>query len=293
MPSTQALSATSAGIPFMLAAMFVFSANDALAKYLAALCPVAQLLLIRNVGALAVIAPRVHAYGWLAVTRVSRVWLHVLRCVLIVAELALFYTAVWQIPLADTLTIYQATPIIATALAVPLLGEQVGWRRWLAVVVGFFGVLLVVKPSGAGMSVAHLCALAGGVVYSGVILLTRLLRDAGPVPMIAWHIGGTLLAGAVVAPFVWQPVSLITMLLIALNGVVSTGGHVLINRALALSPASVVMPFHYTQIVWGVAFGWLFFRDAPDGWMLSGATLIVASGLFIMHREQVRARQLK
>ncbi|WP_178133205.1 hypothetical protein [Vineibacter terrae] len=97
-------STVSAGIPFMLAAMFVFSANDALAKYLAALCPVAQLLLIRNAGALVLIAPKVHAYGWLAAARVPRVWLHVLRCVLIVMELALFYTAVWQIPLADTLT---------------------------------------------------------------------------------------------------------------------------------------------------------------------------------------------
>lgn len=284
-------STVSAGIPFMLAAMLVFSANDALAKYLAALCPVAQLLLIRNAGALVLIAPKVHAYGWLAAARVPRVWLHVLRCVLIVMELALFYTAVWQIPLADTLTIYQATPIIATALAVPLLGEQVGWRRWLAVVAGFIGVLLVVKPSGGGVSTAHLCALAGGVVYSGVVLLTRLLRDAGPVPMIAWHIGGTLLASALVAPFVWQPVSLLNMALIALMGVFSTCGHVLNNRALALSPTSVVMPFHYTQIVWGVAFGWLFFSDMPDLQMLSGAAIIVASGLFIMHRERVRARQ--
>ncbi|TXL82402.1 DMT family transporter [Vineibacter terrae] len=187
--------------------------------------------------------------------------------------------------------IYQATPIIATALAVPLLGEQVGWRRWLAVVAGFIGVLLVVKPSGGGVSTAHLCALAGGVVYSGVVLLTRLLRDAGPVPMIAWHIGGTLLASALVAPFVWQPVSLLNMALIALMGVFSTCGHVLNNRALALSPTSVVMPFHYTQIVWGVAFGWLFFSDMPDLQMLSGAAIIVASGLFIMHRERVRARQ--
>lgn len=280
-----------AGIPYMLAAMLVFSVNDALAKYLAALCPVAQLLLIRNIGAFLVIAPRVHAHGWRAVTRVPRVWLHVLRCILIVAELALFYTAVWQIPLADTLTIYQATPIIATALAVPVLGEQVGWRRWLAVVVGFAGVLLVVQPGGAAVSTAHLCALGGGVIYSGVVLLTRLLRDAGPIPMIAWHVGGTLLASAVVAPFVWEPVSLATMALIAVMGVISTGGHVLNNRALSLSPAAVVMPFHYTQIIWGLLFGWAIWRDVPDLRMLAGATLIVASGLFIMYRERVRARR--
>ncbi len=278
-----------AGIPFMLAAMLIFSANDALAKYLAALCPVAQLLLIRNAAALAVITPRVHAYGWRAVVRVPRAWLHVLRCVLIVVELSLFYMAVWQIPLADTLTIYQAMPIIATALAVPVLGEHVGWRRWLAVAAGFAGVLLVVQPAGAGLSAAHLYALAGSVVYAGVILLTRLLRDAGPVPMIAWPVASSLLAGAVVAPFVWEPVSLLTAGLIALMGVVSTGGHVLINRSLALSPASVVMPFHYTQIVWGIVFGWAIWRDVPDVQMLAGAALIVAAGLFIMYREQVRA----
>jgi S-adenosylmethionine uptake transporter len=273
----------------MLTAMFVFSANNALAKYLAALCPVAQLLFIRSLGSILVIAPNAHVYGWRAVLRVPRVWLHVLRCVLIVVELGLFYTAVWQIPLADMQTINQATPIIVTALAVPILGEQVGWRRWLAVLVGFTGVLLVVNPSGAGVAVAYLCALAGSVVYSGVILLTRLLRDSGPVPMIVWHVGGTLLASAAVAPFVWQPISLLTAALMALMGIVSTGGHVLSNRALALTPASVVMPFHYTQIVWGTVFGWLFFHDVPSPQMLAGAALIVAAGLFIMHRERIRA----
>lgn len=281
-------STASAGIPFMLAAMFVFSANDALAKYLAALCPVAQLLLIRNAAALVVVAPRVHAHGLGAMMRVPRPWLHGLRCVLIVAELSLFYMAVWQIPLADTLTVYQAMPIIATALAVPVLGEHVGWRRWLAVAVGFVGVVLVVRPAGAGLSAAHLYALAGSVVYAGVILLTRLLRDAGPVPMVAWPIVASLVAGGVVAPFVWQPVSPVTVALIAVMGVASTGGHVLINRSLALSPASVVMPFHYTQIVWGIVFGWAIWRDVPDVQMLAGAALIAAAGLFILYRERVR-----
>lgn len=276
-----------AGIPYMLLAMLVFSANDALAKHVAALCPLIQLLFIRNLGAALVVAPRVHAYGWLRALVVPRMGLHVLRCALILIELALFYTAVPLIPLADTLTIYQASPILTTALAVSILGERVGWRRWTAVAVGFVGVVLVMRPGAAEGTLAHLLALAGAVVYAGVTLLTRLLRDAGPVPMIAWHVGGTLLAVAVAAPFFWKPIDWTTAAMIAVMGVVSTGGHVLNNRSLALSPASVVMPFHYTQIVWGIVFGWLIWRDAPDGWMLSGAALIVASGLFIMYRERV------
>jgi drug/metabolite transporter (DMT)-like permease len=274
-----------AGVPFMLLAMIVFAGNDALAKHLSGLFAVAQILAIRSAAGLIMVAPRLHRYGWYRTFVVPRLGLHVLRLLLIVAEVALFYAAVRYMPLAQCLTIYQAMPVFATALAMFVLGERVRWRRWTAIIAGFIGVILVLDPSTEGIGWPALMAFAGTVLYAGVNVLTRLLRDAGPETLIGWHAAGTFVITGAVAPFVWVPIGVADFALAVVLGLTATFGHMLLNRALSLSPTSVVMPFHYTMIVWALILGWMFWNEVPDLQMLTGATIIVASGLYILYRE--------
>ena len=279
-----------AGVPFMLAAMLIFAGNDALAKHLAGLFAVAQILFIRSVAGFAMIGSRIHRHGWRRTFIVRRPWLHALRLLLIVTEVALFYAAVRNMGLAQCLTIYQAMPVFATALAVLLLGERVRWRRGTAIGAGFAGVVLVLDPSVDGIGWPAAMALIGTVLYAGVNVLTRMLRDAGPETLIGWHSLGMLVVTGVVAPFVWVPVGFWYFALMVFLGVSATFGHMLLNRALMLSPTSAVMPFHYTLIVWGVILGWIFWQEVPTVQTLVGAAIIVASGIYILYREQaVRA----
>lgn len=279
-----------AGVPFMMMAMLIFAGNDAVAKYLAGLYAVAQLLAIRGFAGLVLIAPQLHRNGWRRSFIVPRPWLHGLRVALLVAELALFYAAVRAMPLAECLTVYQAMPLFATALSVFVLGERVGWRRWTAVLAGFAGVVLVLEPDADGISWPALMALVGTVLYAGVNVLTRLLRDAGPEALIGWHSLGTFVVTAAIAPFVWVPIGWEHFLLAVVLGLSATIAHIMLNKALSLSPTAVLMPFHYTMIVWGMLLGWYYFDEIPDWQMLVGAAIIVASGLYVIYRERkVRA----
>jgi len=275
-----------AGVPFMLLAMLIFAGNDALAKYLAGLYAVAQLLAIRSFAGMTLIGPRLWRHGLRRTFIVPRLWLHVLRALLIVTEVALFYASVRNMKLAECLTIYQAMPVFATVLSVFVLKETIRWRRGLAVLAGFIGVILVLKPDAGGIGWPALLALTGTVLYAGVTVLTRLLRDSGPMPLIGWQTLGTFAISASVAPFVWVPIGMADLALAAILGVTATIGHLLLNRALSLSSTAVIMPFHYSMIVWAMLLGWLFWHDRPDAQMLGGAAIIVASGLYILYRER-------
>lgn len=271
-----------AGVPMMLAAMLAFASHDALAKTLLEDHPVGQLLLIGSIAGLLLVLPRLHRRGFRRVFVVPSLALHVLRGLLIAGEAALFYASVRLLPLGECLTIYQAMPLLAALLAVPLLGERIGWRAWMAILVGFGGVVLVLRPTASGIAWPALLALSGTAVYALANILTRHLRAAGDDVLIGWQSVVMVLACAVVAPFVWQPIGLGTAALAALLGIVTAAGNLLFNRALILSPASIVLPFHYSIIVWGMALGWLVWRDIPDLQMLAGATIVVASGVMMV-----------
>jgi len=188
-------------------------------------------------------------------------------------------------------TFYLAGPIYVTALSVVLLGERVGWRRWGAVMVGFVGVVLALRPSAASFTLPALIALGGSIFFAVLMVTTRMLRHTSEMVLISGQVGATLLFGAMFAPFRWVTPSLRDFLLLSLFGVVSIAALACVNRSLKLAPASVVVPYQYTMIVWAVVLGNVVFGDAPDLFTLAGAAIIIAAGLYIFWREQVRGRQ--
>ncbi len=181
-----------AGIGLMLAGMFLFSINDVMGKWLVATYSVGQLLLIRSVAALLLLAPFVWREGIGAYTNMERPGLQALRALLSTAEVAFFYWAVAYLPLADVVTFYLAGPIYVTALSVILLGEHVGWRRWTAVIVGFIGVLIALRPSAASFTWPALIALAGSVFFAFLMIITRMVRGTSDAVLVGTQTVGAL-----------------------------------------------------------------------------------------------------
>jgi drug/metabolite transporter (DMT)-like permease len=279
-----------AGIALMAGGIFLFAVNDALGKWLVATYTVGQVLLLRSAAALAVLLPFIRRDA--ATFRTTPRWgLQVLRAAFATFEVACFYWAVTYMPLADVMTYYLAGPIFVTAIAGTVLREPVGWRRWAAVVVGFCGVVIALRPGSATLGWPALIALAGSFTFSLSMITTRYLRGTSDTVLVTTQTVGALLMGAVLAPLSWVTPSWGDLALLGLLGIVAMGAHVCVNRSLILAPASTVVPYQYTTIVWAVLFGYLVFGDVPDAWMLSGAAIIIAAGLFIFLREQRLSRR--
>ena len=282
---------TLAGIGLMLVAMFLFSINDVMGKWLVATYGVAQLLLIRSFAASLMLAPAIYRTGWRIIWKQDRPWLHAFRAFSSMAETACFYWAVIYLPLADAVVFYLAGPIFVTLFAVIFLGEKVGWRRWLAVIAGFLGVVVAINPTGAGLSWPALIALTGTVLFAVLNILTRKLAGANEVALVTWQVAANLLFGLLVAPFRWVPPGLVDFLLLSLLGIVATLAHIGVNRSLKFAPAAVVVPYQYSLIVWAVVLGFIFFGDIPGWNVVIGSIIIIGAGIYIFMREQVRARE--
>lgn len=289
--SARSGNATLAGVGLMLLGVFLFSCNDAQGKWLLATYPVGQMLLIRSIAALAVISPFIWREGLAPFKAAPRPGVQILRVILATAEVAMFFWAVSYLPLADTVTFYLAGPIYVTALSALFLGEAVGWRRWTAVVVGFIGVVIALRPSTAMLGWPSLIALAGSLCYAVLMIVTRTARGTSDIVMASGQIVATLIFGLVTAPFGWVTPTGIDYVQLALLGVVATLALMCVNRSLKLAPASVVAPYQYTLIVWAIAFGYVVFGDIPDAAMLMGAAIIIAAGFYIFLRERTMARR--
>jgi drug/metabolite transporter (DMT)-like permease len=277
---------STAGIALMLAGTALFSLNDALGKWLLATYSVGELLLVRSLTALILLAPFVYRAGIAAFVGAPRPPLQLVRVALSTLEVAMFFWAVSYLPLADTVTFYLASPIYVTAFSVVLLGEHVGWRRWTAVLTGFLGVLLAMRPSAATLTLPACIALIGSVFFALLMIATRQLRATSNTVLVAGQILGTLLFGCAVAPFGWVEPSLPDLALLSLFGAFSICALACVNRSLKLAAASVVVPYQYTIIVWAVVLGVLVFGDVPDAFTLAGAAIIIAAGGYIFWREQ-------
>ncbi|MBO1079428.1 DMT family transporter [Roseomonas haemaphysalidis] len=284
-----------AGIAMMLAGVLLFAVNDTLGKWLVGGFTVGQLVLVRSIAGLMVMAPFIRRTGPVAFLSAPRPGLQLLRVFFSTLETSLFFWALVELPLAEVMTYYMAGPIYVTALSPWLLREPVGWRRWTAVVVGFCGVVLALHPSVESISLGSLCALAGSFSYACFMLATRKLAAVpGTVLMTAQLVAALLFGAVLVLAQGWTPPGALDLVLMLFLGVGSLGGNLCVNRALHLAPASAVVPYQYTMILWGVIFGYAFFGDLPDVLTLAGAALIIAAGMFIFLREQqLRGRRPK
>lgn len=289
------LSAARGGISWMLSASLLFATQDAIVKYLSADYSVAQLVWARFALALAAIVvvtgPRLRA---ILVTR--RPGLQVVRGVLLMGMMGLFYASLGLIPLADATSILFLGPLIVAALSVPLLGEHVGPRRWSAVVIGFVGALIIVRPGQGAMEAAALMPLGAAFLFGFYQIVTRLLnRTDRPLTTLTYSALCATLVTSALVPFHWQadPDAAAWVLMVAL-GVIGAISQFALIKAYEVAPAATVAPLFYVSLIWAVGYGYALFGDFPDLWTVIGALVITGSGLYVFHRAQVQgaARQI-
>lgn len=277
------------GIALMLLGMLLFALNDTLGKWLVATYTVGQVLLLRSATGLAILAPLVLRRGVLTVWRVDKPGLQALRVALSTAEVFCFYWAVRFLPLADVMTFWLAAPIWVAMLSPFLLGERIGLRRWLAIMIGFGGVVIALAPSGELHLGATLVAIVGTLCFALMLITGRALRGTPDITLVVWQMAGALAIGLVLAPIGWVPPGAMDVALLCALGIVAMLGHLCVSRALKLVDAGVVAPFQYTLLPWAILLGWLFFGDAPRPDMLLGGAIIVSAGLYIFVRERRQA----
>lgn len=284
-------------IGLMVLAVAMFSALDTTAKHLVTRehIAVTQVVWARFIGqfmGLALLVPALGVMSLRDLVRTNVPGLQLVRSIVMVATTALNFLALQYLRLDQTITIVFLAPLVVALLAGPLLGEWVGWRRLVAILVGFAGVLVAMHPDVDGVHPAVLYSFAAMLAYAAFMLLTRYMAGSDP-PMVTLFFSmfvGTFF-GAPLAYIDWQtPDSLATLLMLAALGLFGGVGHWLFLHAYRLAPASSIAPFLYTQILTMVAFGYGVFGDVPDAWTLSGAAIVAGSGIYLFHREQVTAR---
>jgi len=278
-------SARLAGIALMLVSVGMFAFGDTVGKYIVATYSVGQLMFLRACAALALLAPLIWRQR-AAFRRVERPWLQFLRLIFSTFEIAAFFLATVYLPLADVTTYYLATPIFVTALSAIFLREQVGWRRWSAILVGFCGVLIALRPSAQSISWPAMIAIAGSMSFSCSLLTTRMLRTTPDIVLASAQFASGLAFGVAIAPFGWVTPSWSSLGLFFAAGAISVCALLCVNRSLKLAPASTVVPYQYTMIIWAVIFGYAVFGDVPSPSMALGAAIIIAAGLYIFVRER-------
>ena len=279
------------GIYCKLGSLVLFCTMDAMVKALGDVYGPFQLMLFRSAVAMLPIAVIVWRAGGLRVVRSNRPWLQATRILAGLGSTAGFFYVFPRMPLVDAYAISFAAPFFMVALAVPMLGEQVGWRRWTAVAVGFVGVIVMLDPLGISFHAISLVVLGATFCYSLSTVLVRVVsRHDSDATTLFWFavVSSTLSLGAAVPDWIWP--SAIDWLWLIVLGLLGGVAQILVTRAWRLAPAAVLAPFDYAGIVLAVAYGYLWFREEPSWTVWLGLPLVIGSGLYILHRERVRAR---
>jgi drug/metabolite transporter (DMT)-like permease len=276
------------GILSMLAAVAAFAIMDVSIKRLVETYPAIQVTFLRGFASIPFLLAGTALFGrWSDL--IPRRWkLHVVRGVLAAAVLWLFVYAVKLLSLGDAYSIFMSAPLLITALSVPLLHERVGWRRWLAVIVGLIGVLVILKPSGnQWVSLGGLAAFAAALGYAVNAITIRILQrtDTGAATIIWSLLVLTLISGAFSISG-WLPIRVQDAGWILSLGVSGAMGQYLITYAFRSAAPSVLAPLEYTALAWGMLFDYLIWLTTPTNRMLVGASIIVASGLYVFRRER-------
>ncbi len=293
-PNLRAPSGILRGILLMCAGVSMFPFMNAAVKLLALHYPAAQITWARFTGHLIVmLIVFLPQYRW-SLLRTRKPAVQIGRSLLMLGSNLVFVMAIGTVPLATASAIGFTSPLIVTALSVPLLGEQVGWRRWSAVLVGFVGALIVIRPSSGLHNPAVLLLLASSFAYALYQIATRWVGryDNAATGIIFAALLGSL-GMSLVMPFIFvMPNSLTDWLMFASLGLMGGFGHYLVIRAFQLGPAAVIAPLGYVELVGTTVLGYLIFGNFPDLWTWLGAGVIIASGIYIAFRER-RRRQAR
>ena len=279
------------GILWMLLSMLLYVGMDTIGKYLVQIYPVTEVVWGRFLFHLLFMAP-VIATRLPAGVISHRFRYQALRAVMVLLTTSCMIGAMRFIPIADASAVASASPLIVTALSVFLLKEKVGPRRWAGVVVGFAGVLIVVRPGLGLVHPATALPLVAGLFYAVNQVTTRRLGGIdNPLTTVFYTALIGCLVTSLAVPFVWVAPKVADWGLMAGMGLGSFLGHYATARAFQAAPAATVTPFNYSALLWSVLTGFLVFGDFPDGWTMVGALIIVGSGLYIFHRSRRASRK--
>lgn len=277
------------GIASMVGAVALFALMDSGLKLLSPHYPPMQVAALRGLASLPLVFVWALADGGFAQLVRVRWALHLLRGVLAVVMLAAFAYALRLMPLAEAYAIFFVAPLLITAIAALFLREEVGWRRWTAIGVGMCGVLIVLKPSGAGMlTLGGAAMLVAALGYSVSAIAVRVLgRTDSTQSMVFWMLAMLSLFATIAAWNDWKAIRPEDWWVLAGIGVTGAVGQFLVTYAFSASPASIVAPFEYTALAWAMALDWVLWKTLPDARMLAGAAVIVLAGLYLLRRERV------
>ena len=276
------------GVLYAVAAFASFSASDALVKLVADDLSLAQIICISSLSVLLPMAVWVSVRGGGVRMLLPKDPLRVgIRMALLVTNVFLAYYAFARLPLANAYTMILTSPLFVTLLAGPYLGEYPGWRRRIAVLLGFIGVLIVLRPGMVELDPGYLAAVGAAVGFAFVVMMTRQLgRSETGASLVFSVFFGRVLAGGVLLPFAWDPMDWTGIALLVGIGWLGMVGQTFVWLAFRNAPAAVVSPFQFSQIVWGALFGYLLFGDVPDRYVVIGVLVIVGSGLYVFFRER-------
>lgn len=280
------------GILAAVACFFFFSSMDALAKWLGATYAVTQLVFFRSLFGFIPVAVVTWREGGVHKLKTKRPWLHALRGLLIFGALSFFFEGLKYLHLAEALAIAFTAPLFMTALAGPILGEKVGLRRWSAVLVGFVGVLVMVRPEPENLQLEGLYILASAFCFALTSLTTRLLtRTETSSAIMLYSTLGLFIPSAAALPFFWITPDLGALGLFFLMGMLGGLGLLLLTTAYRNAPASVIAPFEYSALIWAVLFGWIGWKQFPEPSVWYGSVIVAAAGLYIARREASLKKQ--
>lgn len=283
------------GIALICVAVALFSCLDATAKYLSADLPTLQIVWARFFVHAVIAALLLGLVSGRAVFSTRRPGLQIFRAMLLFATTMFNFLALRHLGLSITVSIMFLSPLLVAALSVPLLGEEVGRRRWTAIIVGFLGVLLVTRPGLGGLHWAVAYSFGAAVTFALYSIATRMIArvDSAPTTFVYTPVVGALLL-APAMPVVWTtPASPLEWALLSVTGLLGGIGHFLMIVAHRHATAAALAPFTYTQIVSMVFLGYVVFGEVPVATTLGGAAIVIASGLYVLYRERAVRRGRK
>ena len=287
--TTDSVDRPALGIVLMLAGIAGFALMDATIKWLTADYPVAQIVALRSWFGLPLLCIFALRGGGLVTLKTRRPLVHVGRYLLVLGLSFSFFWALSQMKLVDAIAITFAAPIFITALSVPLLKESVGWHRWMAVGIGFCGVLIMLRPGFGVFQWAGLVVIGSVVFYSLLMITTRAYKTKEQTAALMLYPQlGMSLTGIILVLFYWVTPSLGDLGLFALAGMFGSVGVMCLTHAFRLGPAAVISPFEYSALIWATLIGYLVWGELPDVFTLVGAIIVISSGLYIIYRETAR-----
>jgi drug/metabolite transporter (DMT)-like permease len=293
------------GITLLVAGIAVFSAQDLILKLLSGAYPLHQAMVLRSLMALPLLLLLVHRESGLSSLITPGTRRMIGRGVIMFVAYTSYYLALASLPMARTVALYFSAPLFITVLSVVILGEKVGPRRWLALLAGFAGVILMVRPGGDLFDWAALLPVLAGLCYALSMISARKLGETETATAMAFWGNAVFLAAALILSAVlgsghfagtghpslafltrgWVAPGLFDLSLMLGCGVIAALGLTLLTQAYRIAEASVVTPFEYTAMIWGVVYGWVFFHQWPDRTSWAGITIIIGAGLYVLWRE--------